>query len=78
MNFLWPLALLGLLTLPFIILLHLLRHRREQRPIPSLLFWRGLEQKKSGQLPRYIPLSLMLLLQLFIAIVLALAAARPV
>jgi hypothetical protein len=77
-NFLWPLALLGLLTLPFIILLHLLRHRREQRPIPSLLFWRGLEQKKSGQLPRHIPLSLMLLLQLFVAIVLALAAARPV
>jgi Ca-activated chloride channel homolog len=77
-NFLWPLALLGLLTLPFIILLHLLRHRREQRPIPSLLFWRGLEQKKSGQLPRHIPLSLMLLLQLFVAVVLALAAARPV
>lgn len=78
MNFLWPLALLGLLALPLIILLHLLRQRREQRPIPSLLFWRGLEQKKSGQLPRQIPLSLMLLLQLFIAIVLAMAAARPV
>jgi hypothetical protein len=77
-SFLWPAALLGLLTIPLIILLHLLRHRREQRPIPSLLFWRGLEQKRAGELPRHIPLSLMLLLQLLIALILSIAAARPV
>lgn len=78
MSFLWPVALLGLLAIPVIILLHLLRHRREQRPIPSLLFWRGLEQKRSGEQPRHIPLSLMLLLQLLIALILSIAAARPV
>lgn len=78
MNFLVPLAALGLLTLPIILILHLLRNRREQLPIPSLRLWRDLQQKKQGALPRSIPLSLMLMLQLLSATALTLALARPV
>ena len=77
MNLLWPVALLGLLTIPVILLLHLLRHRRAQLDIPSLRLWRGLERKKHGGMPRQIPLSLMLLLQLLAATALTLGLARP-
>ena len=77
MSLLWPAALWGLLIIPLILLLHLLRNRRAQIDIPSLRLWRGLERKKRGGLPRHIPLSLMLLLQLLIAAALALGLARP-
>ncbi len=78
MNLLLPLALWGLLSLPLILILHLLRNRRQQLPIASLQLWRGLQQEKQGQLPRAIPFSLLLLLQLFIAAALTLALAQPV
>ncbi len=78
MSFLLPIAALGLLTLPIILILHLLRNRRQQLPIPSLELWRGLQQKKHGALPRSIPPSLMLMLQLLIATALTLALAQPV
>ena len=77
MNLLWPVALWGLLTIPFILLLHLLRNRRALVDIPSLRLWRGLERKRQGGLPRHIPLSLMLILQLLIAGALTLGLARP-
>jgi hypothetical protein len=72
-----PLALLGLLTLPAILLLHLLRNRREQLLIPSLRLWQGLQQARHGGRPRQIPLSLLLLLQLLVAAAITLALARP-
>ena len=78
MSLLAPLALLGLLILPLIILLHILRTRREPLLISSLRLWEGLQQKKQGVLPRYIPCSLMLILQLCIAGALALGLTRPV
>lgn len=78
MNFLVPIAALGLLTLPLILILHLLRNRREQLPIPSLRLWRDLQQKKQGALPRSIPLSVMLMLQLLSATALTLGLAQPV
>jgi len=78
MSLLVPLALLGLLTLPVILLLHLLRNRRELLPISSLRLWRGLQQKRQGALPRNIPLSLMLILQLLIAVALSVALSQPV
>jgi hypothetical protein len=77
MSLLAPLALLGLLTVPIILLLHLLRSRRKPLAISSLRLWQDLQQKKHGVLPRSIPLSLMLLLQLLAAVGLTLALARP-
>lgn len=78
MNLLLPLGLLGLLTLPIILVLHLLRNRRELLTISSLRLWYGLQQKKQGRLPRNIPLTWMLLLQVLAAGALSLALARPV
>ena len=78
MSLLLPLALLGLLVLPLIVLLHLLRHRRQPVKVASLRLWHGLQQKRQGTLPRYLPLSLLLILQLLAAAALALALARPV
>lgn len=78
MNFLFPLAAWGLLTLPLILILHLLRNRRQQLPISSLRLWRGLQQKRHGTLPRNIPLSLMLMLQLLLATALTFGLAQPV
>lgn len=77
MSLLAPLALLGLLTVPVIFLLHLLRNRRQQLAISSLHLWQGLEQKGRGDMFRNIPCSLMLLMQLLIAIALAVGLARP-
>ncbi|MFN8455112.1 MAG: VWA domain-containing protein [Anaerolineae bacterium] len=78
MNFLFPLAAWGLLTLPIILILHLLRNRRQQLPISSLRLWRGLQQKRQGRRPRNIPLSLMLMLQLLLATALTFGLAQPV
>ncbi len=78
MSFLLPLGLLGLLTLPIILLLHLFRNRREPLVVSSLRLWRGLHQRRQGMQPRTIPVSLLLLAQLLIAAVLALALAQPV
>jgi hypothetical protein len=78
MSLVWPLALLGLLTIPVILLLHLLRNRREAKDIPSLLFWRGLEREQRGGKPRLIPLSLLLILQLLTAVALTCGLARPI
>ena len=77
MSLLTPLALLGLLTIPIIILLHLLRTRREPMLISNLNLWLGLQQKKQAVMPRYIPITLLLVLQLCIAAGLTLALARP-
>jgi hypothetical protein len=77
-TFLWQAAAWGLISLPIILLLHVLRNRRQQLPISSLQLWRGLQQKKQGSLPRSIPLSVMLMLQLLVATGLTLALAQPV
>jgi Ca-activated chloride channel family protein len=77
MTLLAPLALIGLLTVPIILVLHLLRNRRQQLYISSLHLWRDLDQKVHGSLPRFIPISLMLILQLCVAGGLTLALARP-
>lgn len=78
MSLVWPLALLGLLTVPVILVLHLLRNRREPKDIPSLLFWRGLEREQRGGKPRLIPLTLLLILQLLAAMALVCGLARPI
>ena len=78
MSLLLPIALLGLVILPLIVLLHLLRYRREPLTISSLRLWRGLDQKRRGVSPRKLRISLMLLMQLLIAAALVFGLAQPV
>src|SRR3954452_7641962 len=77
MTFLLPLGLLALLTLPVILLLHMLRERRRRVAVPSLLHWQNLPRKREGQRIRRLPLTLLLLLHLLAAALIGLALGRP-
>lgn len=77
MSFAEPLGLLGLLALPVIVVLHLLRQRVRREPIPSLRLWAQMEKEVRGSRFRRIPLTWVLLLQLLAALVLTGALARP-
>ena len=68
---------LGLLTLPAILLLHLLRERSKRQPISSLELWRWLEKELRGPRLRRLPVTWVLLLQLLAALGLNLALSRP-
>ncbi len=77
MSFLLPLGLLALLALPIIVLLHLLRERRQRVPVPSLLLWANLPRRIDGERSRHLPLTLLLLLHLLVATLLGLALGGP-
>ncbi len=77
MSFLAPLGLLALLTLPIIVLLHLMRERRRRVQVPSLLLWQQLPKRPEAERRRRLPLTLLLLLHLLAALALALALAQP-
>src|SRR3954466_549167 len=77
MTFLVPLGLLALLTIPIILLLHLLRERRRRVAVPSLLHWQNLPRKHEGERIRRLPLTLLLLLHLLVAALIGLALGRP-
>jgi Ca-activated chloride channel family protein len=77
MTFLAPIGLLALLTLPVIVILHMLRERRRRVVVPSLLLWQLMPRRQEAQQRRRLPLTLLLLLHLIAAALLALALARP-
>lgn len=77
MTFLFPLGLLALLALPVIILLHLRRERLRRVVVPSLLLWQHIAPTTGKEQKRMLPITLLLLLHLFIATLLALALGRP-
>ncbi len=73
----WGLAL-GLLAIP-VIVLHILRPRRQTSPVSSLFLWRRVEQPVSSAQPwQKLRWSALLAAQLLAVALLALAVARPV
>ena len=73
-----PLALLGLLFVPAVIAMYLLRLRREEKPVPSTLLWHRLVADVEANAPwQKLRRSLLFLLQLLLVVVLVLLAARP-
>jgi Ca-activated chloride channel homolog len=78
MSFLLPLAGLALLSVPAIVLLYFLKVRRPEVRVSSLLFWRPYVADRQANAPwqRLRP-SLLLLLQLLAALLLALGLMRP-
>lgn len=78
MPFATPLALLGLLFIPAVIAMYLLKLRRDEAVVPSTLLWTRLVSDVEANAPwQKLRRSLLLLLQLLLVIVLALLAARP-
>ncbi len=78
MPFLTPLALAGLLFVPVVVAMYLLKLRRDEAVVPSTLLWHKLVADVEANAPwQKLRRSLLLLLQLLLVLVLALLAARP-
>lgn len=78
MSFLSPLALAGLLFVPVVLAMYLLKLRRDERLVPSTLLWQRLLTDVEANAPwQRLRRSLLLLLQLLLVLLLALLAARP-
>jgi hypothetical protein len=70
-------GLLGLLSLPLIILLHLFRERERRHTVSSLELWAWLRPEVRGTRPRRIPWNRILVLQLLAAFCLTAALVNP-
>ncbi|HYN69214.1 MAG TPA: VWA domain-containing protein [Candidatus Eisenbacteria bacterium] len=78
MSFLSPLALIGLLFVPLVVAMYLLKLRRDDAVVPSTLLWQRLVADLEANAPwQRIRRSLLLLLQLLLVLLLAFLAARP-
>ena len=78
MSFLSPLALLGLLFVPLVLAMYLLKLRRDRQVVPSTLLWQKLLTDVEANAPwQRLRKSLLLLLQLLLVLLLAILAARP-
>jgi hypothetical protein len=78
MSVLSPLALLGLLFVPLVLAMYLLKLRRDERVVPSTLLWQRLLTDVEANAPwQRLRRSLLLLLQLLLVLLLAILAARP-
>ncbi len=79
MNLLNPLALLWLLfAVPAIVILYLLKLKRRDRVVPSVLLWNRLIKDVQANVPfQKLRRNLLLLLQILLVLLLALALARP-
>jgi Ca-activated chloride channel homolog len=77
MTFLNPLGFFGLVSIPVIILLHLYRERRKRLIVPNLDLWSFLQVEVKGPKPRRLPITLILILQVLIALLFTLAWTQP-
>src|SRR3954454_15960880 len=78
MPFATPLALLGLVFVPAVIAMYLLKLRRDEAIVPSTLLWNRLVADVEAHAPwQRLRRSLLLLLQLLLVLALAILAARP-
>ena len=78
MPFTSPLALLGLLFIPVVLAMYMLKLRRDQAVVPSTLLWSRLLSDVEANAPwQRLRRTLLLLLQLLLVVIIALLAARP-
>jgi hypothetical protein len=76
--FLYPLALFGLLGVPVLLAIYLLRNRYRRVPVSSLMLWVDVRQsREGGTRVRRLQMPLLLFLELLAVALLALAAAGP-
>ena len=73
-----PLALIGLISLPIIVAYYMLRLRRRDVPVGSTFLWQQLVRDVEANAPwQRLRFSWLLILQLLVALVAVMAAARP-
>jgi hypothetical protein len=73
-----PLALIGLISLPIIVAFYMLRLRRRDLPVGSTFLWQQLVRDVEANAPwQRLRFSWLLLVQLLIAAIVVVAAARP-
>ena len=77
MNLLNPLGLIGLISLPVIIGLHLHRERNRSVVVSSLRLWSSIDVQLRGAKPQQIRITWLLILDLMIAVLLSFAFSRP-
>ncbi len=78
MNLLNPMGLLALLTIPPVVVLYLLKLKRLEMKVPSILLWHAFTQDMQASHPfQKLRFSILLLLQILILTFAALALARP-
>lgn len=77
MSLLQGLGLLGLLGIPIIILIYLLKSKYTQKPVSSTFIWQRSLKYVKTRLPLNFTVSLLLILQLLMVILASLALARP-
>ncbi len=78
MGFLAPLALIGLISVPIIVTFYMLRLRRPERQVSSTFLWQQLVRDVEANAPwQRLRRSLLLLLQILLAVVFAFLVARP-
>ncbi|MDR2903113.1 MAG: BatA and WFA domain-containing protein, partial [Clostridiales bacterium] len=78
MQFLNPLALIGLLSIPAIIAMYLLKQKYKELTLPSLYLWRAASGVSEAQRPwQKLRKNLLMLLQLLLAGLIVLALSRP-
>ena len=78
MPFITPLALAGLVFIPAVIAMYLLKLRRDETVVPSTLLWSRLSTDVEANAPwQRLRRSLLLLLQLLLVLALVVLAARP-
>lgn len=79
MGFLTPIAFAGLISLPIILLLYMMRKKTTPRVVSSILLWKRLDKLTSSALNiNKILKNMLLFLQLLLALLLVLSLARPV
>ena len=75
--FLNPWGLLGLLTIPLVVLIYLLRSRYKTKSVSSTFIWKRSLKYVRRRIPLNFIMSLILILQILVVIAASLAIARP-
>lgn len=77
MSFLQPLGLLGLIGVPIIIIIYIIKSRFVQKPVASTFIWKRSLKYVKRKIPLSVILSLLLILQILTVVAASLAIARP-
>ena len=77
MNLLQPLGLLGLIGVPIIIIIYLIKSKYVQKPVSSTFIWKRSLKYIKRKVPMSIIISLLLILQILTVIAASLAISRP-